>query len=341
MDNISKHAQVVHQKETVKIDNYVALLHYRVTVIFLVTVSAFMSAQVYYNDRIICSADPSLGKMVEQYCLQNSVNSIKDSMPSSKSHWQYHWIEMCLFFQGIMFYLPRYLWKRVEGGRTSILILDLQHPLLNNETKREQIGKIATYWSLHKGTHTSLATNLILSKVLYLVNIITQIFFTNWLMDGNFLFYGAILSCNEEQRLEWMDRMFPKVFKCTIPTFSNFDTITNKDILCILPMNQINQIVYVVIWYWFALLAVVTFIQFVLFLITTCCNSIQFKRMSKTDNRALNKELKNLLLAGHQSNLEKMGDIIMMDLLLSNIELNATKEQIVKEICLLQYKCIN
>ena len=338
MESILKHAAIFHKKEAVKIDNAVSFLHYRVTVIFLITVSAFMSSQVYSKDRIICSADPNLGKMVDQYCLQNSVHSTPESMPKSQSHWQYQWIEMCLFFQAMFFYLPRFLLKREEGQRTSILLQDLQHPLVSTETKKVQIVNIATYWSLYKGTHKRLAITSILSQVLYLVNIISQIFFTNWFLDGNFLSYGAILSFNEEERQEVMNSLFPKMSKCTFPTFTSFGTITNKDILCMLPMNQIHKFVYVVLWYWFALLAVVTFIQFVLFLITTCCNSIQFKRMSKTDNRALNKELKNLLLAGHQSSLEKMGDIIMMDLLLSNIELNATKEQIVKEICLLQSK---
>ena len=153
-------------------------------------------------------------------------------------------------------------------------------------------------------------------------------------MDVNFISYGAtMISYNVEQGQELMDSLFPKVSKCIFPTVSNFGTITNKDTLSILPMNQIHKFVYLGIWFWFAFLAIATSLHFLLFITQTCNNSIRFKMMTKTDNKAINNELKNLLLAGDGSNIQKMGDIVMLNLLLSNIELNSTKEQIVKEIC--------
>ena len=46
--------------------------------------------------------------------------------------------------------------------------------------------------------------------------------------------------------------------KCTFHKFGASGTVETKDGLCILPLNIINEKIYVFLWLWFIFLAVVT-----------------------------------------------------------------------------------
>ena len=46
--------------------------------------------------------------------------------------------------------------------------------------------------------------------------------------------------------------------KCTFHKFGSSGTVETKDGLCILPLNIINEKIYVFLWLWFIFLAVVS-----------------------------------------------------------------------------------
>merc|ERR1712111_175792 len=60
-----------------------------------------------------------------------------------------------------------------------------------------------------------------------------------------------------------MARIFPKVTKCTFHKYGPSGTVQTLDGLCILPLNIINEKIYVFLWFWFIFLAVVSSIHFV------------------------------------------------------------------------------
>jgi len=59
-------------------------------------------------------------------------------------------------------------------------------------------------------------------------------------------------------RIDPMSRVFPRVTKCTFRKFGPTGTIQNHDAQCVLPINIINEKIYVFLWFWFGLLAVLT-----------------------------------------------------------------------------------
>ena len=79
---------------------------------------------------------------------------------------------------------------------------------------------------------------------------------------GQFTKYGAdVLSVTEtaiEARDDPMNRVFPKVTKCTFHKYGPSGTIERQDGLCILAMNIINEKIYVFLWFWFIGLTVWT-----------------------------------------------------------------------------------
>ena len=60
-----------------------------------------------------------------------------------------------------------------------------------------------------------------------------------------------------------MNEVFPKMAKCTFVKYGPSGTKENIDGLCILPVNILNEKIYILLWFWFNILAVVTAFHFV------------------------------------------------------------------------------
>jgi hypothetical protein len=47
-----------------------------------------------------------------------------------------------------------------------------------------------------------------------------------------------------------MARIFPKVTKCTFNKYGPSATVEYIDGLCVLPLNVINEKIYIFLWFW-------------------------------------------------------------------------------------------
>ena len=81
-------------------------------------------------------------------------------------------------------------------------------------------------------------------------------------LGGEFTTYGLdVVSMTEmknDERDDPMARVFPKVTKCTFQKFGPSGTVEKFDGLCVLPLNIINEKIYVFLWFWFIFLSIVT-----------------------------------------------------------------------------------
>merc|ERR1712173_219180 len=84
----------------------------------------------------------------------------------------------------------------------------------------------------------------------------------DFFLGYEFTTYGTdVLSYTNEEAEDRPDPMkvvFPKVTKCTFHKYGPSGTVERKDGLCILPLNIINEKIYVFLWFWFIFLAIVT-----------------------------------------------------------------------------------
>nr|XP_040576692.1 innexin inx2-like [Lepeophtheirus salmonis] len=141
------------KSEDIAIDNWIFKLHYRFSVLILITSSIIGVAKQYFGDPINCQTATGLSsKVMDDYCwihstfhlrseFQGNVGCVVDTVLTGEESRNeaaeetpdtafYQWVPFTLMFQAMLFYIPRKLWKSFEGGlmesfgkNTKILIL--------------------------------------------------------------------------------------------------------------------------------------------------------------------------------------------------------------------------
>lgn len=268
--------------DSVCIDNNIFRLHYKATVIILVAFSLLVTSRQYIGDPIDCIVDDVPLNIMDTYCwiystftipnriggrigkdvVQPGIASHVDGEDEVKYHKYYQWVCFVLFFQAMFFYLPRYMWKTWEGGRIKMLVLDLNCPIISEECKSDRKKLLIDYFATNLHTQNFYAIRFFLCEFLNFVNVIAQIFFMDYFLEGEFSTYGSdVLRFTEmepEDRADPMARVFPKVTKCTFHKYGPSGSIQKLDGLCVLPLNIVNEKIYVFLWFWFLFVAVLS-----------------------------------------------------------------------------------
>ncbi len=86
-----------------------------------------------------------------------------------------------------------------------------------------------------------------------------------------------------QNRVDPMAQVFPKMTKCTFHKYGSSGTIQVIDALCVLGMNIINEKIYIFLWFWFLLLAVVTGTNLIVRLLQMSCPNLR-TRFVKLEN---------------------------------------------------------
>ena len=152
---------------------------------------------------------------------------------------------------------------------------------MDENAKSLQIRRIAAYFRAHRGTHTCYALTFFFCEFLNLVNVIGQIFFIDYFVDGEFSTLGIdvlmYLRMQHQDRPDPMNRVFPKQTKCTFLQYGPSGTVKREDGLCLLPLNTMNEKIFVFLWFY---LMVVSGITIMLFMYRFAC-LLAFTRTSR------------------------------------------------------------
>ena len=89
-----------------------------------------------------------------------------------------------------------------------------------------------------------------------------QLFLMDRFLDGTFFTFGieviSFAMRDEEERVDPVIYIFPRMTKCSFHKFGASGNIESHDALCILPINVVNEKIYIFIWFWFLILGVLT-----------------------------------------------------------------------------------
>ena len=268
--------------DQVCIDNNAFRLHYKATVILLVASSILVTGRQYFGDPIDCiQRDDIPQNVMDTFCWIHSTFTLPNALtkqvgvdiiapgvdnykPGEKKvyHKYYQWVCFVLFIQAMFFYVPRYLWKIWEGGRLRSLVLGLNNPILGSNERLEQISLLTHYLKTNLKYHDSYFYYFVFCEILNFLNVIFQMYLVDAFLGGAFSTYGLeVLRYSEmdpEERVDPMVKVFPRVTKCTFHRYGSSGDVQKHDSLCILPLNVINEKIYIFLWFWFVVLAIIS-----------------------------------------------------------------------------------
>jgi len=109
--------------------------------------------------------------------------------------------------------------------------------------------------------HSTYAFGYILCEIINMINISCNIYITNKFLGESFLTYGIEVFNyfrNPGYRLNPMEVVFPRLTKCNFFKYGSSGTIQNIDAMCILAQNVLNEKIYLFLWIWFFILAILS-----------------------------------------------------------------------------------
>ncbi|XP_063983955.1 innexin shaking-B isoform X2 [Diachasmimorpha longicaudata] len=176
----------------------------------------------------------------------------------------YQWVAFTLIFQAILFYTPRWLWKGWEGGKIHALMMDLDIGLCSEVEKKQKKKMLLDYLWENLRYHNWWAYRYYLCEVLALLNVVGQMFLMNRFFDGAFLTFGIdvlrFIESDQEDRVDPMIYVFPRMTKCTFYKYGVSGEVERHDAVCILPLNVVNEKIYVFLWFWFLFLGILSLV---------------------------------------------------------------------------------
>jgi len=193
-------------------------------------------------------------------------------------HYYYQWVCLVFFFQvgylfnlfifppqAVSFYIPRYIWKSLEGHRISFCTKDIKDPELDESARNDRVTRMLTCYKRYKNKNNSYCIKFAFLELLNLLIAIFNMYVTDTLMGHRFMDYGSRLLAHyylspekKEFEVDPVHMDFPKMTKCDFYTHSSAGQIDKSDAMCLLPLNILNEKVFLVIWCWFIFLITVS-----------------------------------------------------------------------------------
>merc|ERR1740124_392443 len=102
-----------------------------------------------------------------------------------------------------------------------------------------------------------------------------------------------------EERDDPMTKVFPRVTKCTWEQYGPSGSTENKDAICILSINIINEKIYIILWFWFIIVIVWTAISLMVELVLVSYYDLRLKYLSYGCRSALKKDLDVIMKRGN------------------------------------------
>lgn len=272
-----------YQGDKADIDSAFFKLHYRTSASILFISTILVTANNLIGKPIDCMGEGIPGNVLSTYCWIMSTFSVPSRNAAGKGtaypyqgveplananedeyvrHAYYQWVPFVLFLQGVMFYIPHYLWKTYEDKRLQKITSGLRGRTLSLEQRKDQCEILVKYVKETLHMNNWYAGVFFICDILNFINVIGQMFFINKFLGGVFLSYGTqVLHFSEmepEDRTDPLVDVFPRLTKCTFHKYGPSGSIEKHDAMCLLATNIISEKIYVFLWFWLIILAVLT-----------------------------------------------------------------------------------
>ncbi|KAI0240155.1 Innexin unc-9, partial [Lamellibrachia satsuma] len=195
----------------------------------------------------------------------------------------YQWVSLILSCQAVLFYLPRPIW-RLFSKKSGIAVSTITDAAIECQRKSDADSRDKTirYMTKHMGRFLlEMSRNEIVAprrckgflwgiygnylivlyifiKLVYILNVVVQIFLLNVFLGMDYSWYGFNVFSRMLRGVEWTtsDR-FPRVTLCDFQ-IRELGNINRYTVQCSLPVNLFNEKIFIFLWFWFAFVAFAT-----------------------------------------------------------------------------------
>uniref|UniRef100_A0A5S6QLR1 Innexin n=1 Tax=Trichuris muris TaxID=70415 RepID=A0A5S6QLR1_TRIMR len=280
-------------------DDFADRLNYYYTTLILLFLAITVSAKQYVGQPIQCWMPAEFRggweEYAENYCfIQNTYFVPFDQqMPREQTQRKdrkigyYQWVPIMLAIQALMFYLPNTFWNFMNwysGFRLKSILRMAQDASDIDAERREHKTAVISHYvknsiasrsngrrSKHKMYFPCLGakagrqlTNIyLLTKLLYVLNVVGQFFIMNHFLATDYTFWGIQILLDLSRGKEWSDSgHFPRVTLCDFEVRS-IGSVHTHTVQCVLMINMFNEKIYLFLWYWMFLVAICTMLNFI------------------------------------------------------------------------------
>eukprot|EP00918_Siedleckia_nematoides_P008653 GHVU01018965.1.p1 GENE.GHVU01018965.1~~GHVU01018965.1.p1 ORF type:complete len:381 (+),score=52.71 GHVU01018965.1:1-1143(+) len=238
---------------------------------------------------------------------ENNIPNEKDMDDENKAYTlkYYQYVPIILMVQAVMFYMPICFWRALnfrsgidvndvvetsekvqrskedEDKKKTMDFLARNMDRFLNMSKRKQ--KAETIWGkfmnclslmaccMGKRLGNYLVILYMFIKVFFLINIVLQLVMLNSFLGIDFTTFGANVAYKWYYGEDWTmnPERFPRATMCNFK-IRRLGNVQRYTVQCALPINLFNEKIFLIIWFWIFLLAIITFLNFIQWFWTFC-----------------------------------------------------------------------
>ncbi|BFZ21820.1 hypothetical protein BsWGS_24859 [Bradybaena similaris] len=240
----------------------------------------------------------------------------------------YQWVPIIFLFQALMFKIPNLIWRMLNstGGLNMDRLVQLaESTQLGKPDDREkityQVAKYLDRWlKAHRQYHYNLMVRLrqrfanvfcfwfakregkfltgfyLFIKALYAANVIGQFFILNSFLSMDFSWFGYEVLYKLFKEGEFTNSpRFPRITLCDFE-IRQLQNLQRYTVQCVLPINLFNEKIFIFLWFWYFLVAVIATVSYLSWLYYVLIGYNRYRYVKKylkiCDNIRNEKDLK-------------------------------------------------
>lgn len=150
----------------------------------------------FAGDPINCLADPGISPhVINTFCWITYTFSLPENygkevgthvahpglgndLSGKRYHSYYQWVPFMLFLQGVLFYVPHWMWKQWEEGKIRMISEGLRGAMVDTKQERQsKVDRLVQYLIETMHLHNSYAAGYFFCEALNFVNVVSVTFF--------------------------------------------------------------------------------------------------------------------------------------------------------------------